>query len=98
MLVLEFKARTNCQKASAIDEAIRTTQFIRNKSLRSWMDVRGTSKYDLQKYCKILARDSLKETRTVNAQGGQGPMKEVGKAAASSGTGIDNLQNSIIER
>ena len=57
MLVLEFKARTNCQKASAIDEAIRTAQFIRNKSLRLWMDVRGTSKYDLQKYCKILAKD-----------------------------------------
>ena len=57
MLVLEFKARTNAQKEQAIDNAIRTVQFIRNKSLRLWMDERGTSKYDLQKYCKILAQD-----------------------------------------
>ncbi|NJN23713.1 MAG: IS200/IS605 family element transposase accessory protein TnpB [Acaryochloridaceae cyanobacterium RL_2_7] len=57
MLVLEFKARTNSQKATAIDEAIRAAQFIRNKSLRLWLDVRGTSKNDLQKYCKVLAKE-----------------------------------------
>ena len=57
MLVLEFKARTNRQNSTAIDEAIRTAQFIRNKSLRLWMDVRGTSKNDLQKYCKVLAKE-----------------------------------------
>ncbi|NJN23650.1 MAG: transposase [Acaryochloridaceae cyanobacterium RL_2_7] len=57
MIVLEFKARTSQAQASAIDEAIRTAQFIRNKALRYWMDNRGTGKYDLNKLCKILAAD-----------------------------------------
>ncbi|MEB3148699.1 MAG: transposase [Sphaerospermopsis sp.] len=38
MLVLEYKAKCNqCQK-QAINEAIRTTQFVRNKAIRYWMD------------------------------------------------------------
>ncbi len=41
----------------AIDEAIRTGQFIRNKALRYWMDRRGISKYDLNKYCAVLAKE-----------------------------------------
>lgn len=57
MLVLEFKARTNTHNATAIDEAIRTSQFVRNKCLRHWMDNRGTSKNDLQKLCSVLAKE-----------------------------------------
>ena len=41
----------------AIEEAIRVTQFIRNKCLRLWMDTRGISKNDLQCYCAVLAKD-----------------------------------------
>jgi putative transposase len=55
MIVLEFKARVKPSQASAIDEAIRTGQFVGNKALRYWMDNRGVGKYDLNKLCKQLA-------------------------------------------
>ena len=38
MLVLEFKAYAKPDQFHAIDEAIRICQFIRNKSIRLWMD------------------------------------------------------------
>ena len=38
MLVLEYKAVVNKKQAAAIEEAICTTQFIRNKAIRYWMD------------------------------------------------------------
>jgi putative transposase len=55
MIVLEFKARVKPFQASAIDEAIRTAQFVRNKALRYWMDGSKVGKYDLNKLCKELA-------------------------------------------
>ncbi|GER91996.1 hypothetical protein KDW_61580 [Dictyobacter vulcani] len=57
MLVFEYKIDGNQQQYAAIDEAIRTTQFIRNKCLRLWMDERGISQNDLRKYCAVLAQD-----------------------------------------
>lgn len=57
MIVLEFKARTKPSQASAIDEAIRTAQFVRNKALRYWMDNKKVGKYDLNKLCKELAEE-----------------------------------------
>jgi putative transposase len=41
MIVLEFKAKGKTTQYCAIDEAIRTTQFVRNKAVRHWMDNRG---------------------------------------------------------
>ncbi|EKD07871.1 MULTISPECIES: hypothetical protein [Limnospira] len=41
----------------AIDEAIRTSQFIQNKCWRYWMDNKGGGKYDLNKYCAVLAAE-----------------------------------------
>jgi putative transposase len=38
VLVLEYKAKCNQSQKKAINEAIRTTQFIRNKAIRYWMD------------------------------------------------------------
>ncbi|MEH1873768.1 RNA-guided endonuclease InsQ/TnpB family protein [Nostoc sp.] len=38
MLVLEYKAVVSKQQTTAIEEAIRTTQFIRNKAIRFWID------------------------------------------------------------
>jgi putative transposase len=43
--------------AVALDEAIRTTQFIRNKAVRLWMDGRGVTASDLQALCARLAQD-----------------------------------------
>lgn len=57
MLILEYKLRVNCQQQAAIDAAIRTVQFIRNKALRLWMETRGTSQYDLNQYSAQLARE-----------------------------------------
>lgn len=51
MFVLEFKAKVKLAQRIAIDEAIRTAQFVRNKCLRYWMDNRGgIGKYDLYKH------------------------------------------------
>src|SRR5689334_3311838 len=56
MLVYEYKLDGSTQQYAAIDEAIRIVQFIRNKSLRLWMDGRGVSKNDLQTNCAVLAK------------------------------------------
>jgi putative transposase len=55
MIVLEFKAYGKSEQLEAVDEAIRTVQFIRNKALRLWMDEIDVSKYDLNKYTAQLA-------------------------------------------
>ena len=57
MLILEYKVKAKPQQLAAIDEAIRTGQFVQNKALRLWMNVKGTSKYDLSKLCKQLAKE-----------------------------------------
>ena len=57
MLIYDDKLRTNQAQQQAIDEAIRTAQFIRNKCLRKWMDERGIGDNDLQVYCSQLATD-----------------------------------------
>ena len=57
MLVYEYKLRLSRAQAAAIDEAIRTTQFIRNKAVRRWMDGRGVSANDLQLLCARLAQE-----------------------------------------
>lgn len=57
MLVFEFKAYGKNSQFAKIDEAIRTAQFIQNKCLRFWMDNKGVSKYDLNKYTAVLAKE-----------------------------------------
>ena len=55
MLILEFKVKS--AQYSAIDEAIRAAKFIQNKCLRFWIDNRSVSKFDLNKYCAVLAKE-----------------------------------------
>jgi putative transposase len=57
MLVLEFKVRAKKEQYAAIDEAIRTAQFVQNKCLRYWMDNKEVGRYDLNKYCRVLAHE-----------------------------------------
>jgi putative transposase len=57
MIILEYKIKAKQYQYLAIDEAIRTGQFVRNKALRYWMDNKGVNKYDLNKYCRILAKE-----------------------------------------
>ncbi|NEO92624.1 MAG: transposase, partial [Moorea sp. SIO3G5] len=56
MIIIELKAYGKKHQYSAIDEAIRTVKFIRNSCIRLWIDNKGTGKYDLSKYCKVLAK------------------------------------------
>jgi putative transposase len=60
MLVLEYKIKAKHHQYKAIDEAIRTTQFVRNKCLRYWMDASREDKIDgyaLNKYSTVLRND-----------------------------------------
>jgi putative transposase len=59
MIVYEFKLKGKDKQYRAIDEAIRTSQFIQNKCLRHWMDNKDkkVDKYALNKYCAVLAAE-----------------------------------------
>jgi putative transposase len=60
MLVLEYKVKAKPSQYRAIDEAIRTVQFIRNKSIRYWMDAQKEDKIDrfaLNKYSTKLRQE-----------------------------------------
>ena len=60
MIVLEYKVKGKQSQYSAIDEAIRTTQFIRNKAIRYWMDAPRELKVDkfaLNKYSTELRKE-----------------------------------------
>jgi len=60
MLVLEYKISCKPSQYKAIDEAIRTVQFIRNKSIRYWMDAPKDAKinrFGLNKYSTELRNE-----------------------------------------
>jgi transposase len=57
MLHYEYELRLSRTQEVAIDEAIRTTQFIHNKALRLWMDGRGVRATDRQVLCARLAHE-----------------------------------------
>jgi putative transposase len=57
MIVYEFKVKGKEAQYRAIDQAIRTNQFIQNKCLRYWTDNEKVGKYDLNKYCAVLAAE-----------------------------------------
>ncbi|MEI2577241.1 RNA-guided endonuclease InsQ/TnpB family protein [Scytonema sp. PRP1] len=60
MLVLEYKVKGKRQQYQAIDEAIKTTQFIRNKAIRYWMDAPKEQKVDkiaLNNYSTALRKE-----------------------------------------
>jgi transposase len=56
MVLLEFKLKGTSRQYQALDEAIGTTQFIRNKCVRLWQDTPRTTPADLNKYCRVLAQ------------------------------------------
>ncbi len=70
MLVYEYKLDGNATQYKAIEEAIRTVQFIRNKCLRLWMDGERVSNNDVQTYCAVLAKASPFASR-LNSQARQ---------------------------
>ncbi|MEB3181815.1 MAG: RNA-guided endonuclease TnpB family protein [Nostocaceae cyanobacterium] len=60
MLVLEYKVKGKKHQYDAINEAIRTTQFIRNKAIRYWMDAPKEAKINkiaLNNYSTALRKE-----------------------------------------
>ncbi|WP_226583546.1 RNA-guided endonuclease InsQ/TnpB family protein [Microseira wollei] len=57
MIVYEFKAKGRIEQYRKVDEAIRTFQFIRNKTIRFWMDNRGVKLSELSKLGAVLAKE-----------------------------------------
>ncbi|MFB8795536.1 MAG: transposase [Microcoleus sp.] len=57
MIVLELKLKGKSQQYRVIDEMIRTAQFVRNKTLRHWIDNQGVKLVDLYKQCAIMAKE-----------------------------------------
>ena len=66
MIVLEFKVKGKTTQYAAIDEAIRTAQFVRNKCIRYWMDNRGIGQKELYRYNTAL-RAEFSFVKTLNS-------------------------------
>ena len=91
MLVLEFKAYGKTEQLKAVDEAIRICQFIRNKSIRLWMDGGAKSWFDLSKYCAIWA----KEFDFANKLGAMARQASAERAWASISRFYDNCKKGV---
>ena len=94
MFVLEFKVEAKTKQYQAIDDAIRTAQFIRNKCLRYWMDNKGVDKYDLSAYCRVLAHD-FKFAGELNSQARQASAE---RAWSSISRFFDNCKKKVAEK
>lgn len=66
MIVLEFKAQGKTAQYAAVDEAIRTAQFVRNKCIRFWMDNRGIGQKELYRHNTAL-RAEYPFVKTLNS-------------------------------
>ncbi|MGB3509919.1 MAG: transposase [Microcoleaceae cyanobacterium] len=79
MLVLEYKAVVKPNQIKAIDEAIRTSQFVRNKVLRYWMDNHGIGKKELYQYNTHL-RAEFGFVKDLNSHACQASVENVERA------------------
>jgi putative transposase len=57
MLNFEFKVKPKANQIQSINEAIRTVQFVRNKTLRFWIDEKENSKATLFRYSTRLRKE-----------------------------------------
>jgi putative transposase len=91
MIVLEFKAKGKTTQYAAIDEAIRTTQFVRNKAIRHWMDNRGVGQKELYRLSKTL-REEFFFVKALNSSACQAAIERAYSAIARF---YDNCKKSI---
>ncbi len=91
MIVLEFKAKGKTTQYAAVDEAIRTTQFVRNKSLRYWMDNRGVGHKELYRLSKTL-REEFPFVKALNSSACQASIE---RAYSSIARFYDNCKKSV---
>ncbi|NEQ09445.1 MAG: transposase [Moorea sp. SIO4E2] len=76
---MEFKAVLKEPQKLAINEAIRTARFVRNKVLRYWMDNRGTGKKELYRYNTQL-REEFEFVKDLNSHACQASVENVERA------------------
>jgi putative transposase len=57
MFILEYKLRGKPEQFQAIDEGIRTVQFVRNKCVRHWMDSQNVGKAEVYRYTTNLRKE-----------------------------------------
>jgi len=79
VFIYEFKVNPKPIQIVAIDEAIRTAQFVRNKVLRYWMDNRGVGKTEMFRYNTLL-RKEFKFVEELNSHACQTAVERVLKA------------------
>jgi putative transposase len=79
VFVYEFKVNPKPSQILAIDEAIRTAQFVRNKVLSYWMDNRGVGKTEMFRYNTQL-RKEYKFVEDLNSHACQTAVERVLKA------------------
>jgi putative transposase len=79
VITLEFRLVGAQRQFTALDEAIRTTQFIRNKCVRLWQDTCDTTRADLSSYCRLLAQE-YPFVRHLNSQARQAAAERAGAA------------------
>lgn len=91
MIVLEFKAKGKTTQYTAINEAIRTAQFVRNKCVRYWMDNRGVGQKDLYRYNTALRA----EFPFVNALNSHSCQASVERAYSSIARFYDNCRKGL---
>jgi putative transposase len=91
MRVLEFKAKGKTTQYAAVDEAIRTAQFVRNKSIRFWMDNRGVGQKELYRLSKTL-REEFPFVKALNSSACQASIE---RAYSSIARFYENCKKSI---
>lgn len=79
MFIYEYKVNPKPQQIIAINEAIRTSQFVRNKVLRFWMDNRGVGKTEMFRYNTLL-RKEFKFVEDLNSHACQTAVERVLRA------------------
>ncbi len=79
MLSYEYKVNPKLIQIAAIDESLRTSQFVRNKVLRYWMDNPGIGKTQMFRYNTLL-RKKFKFVEELNSHACQTAVERVLKA------------------
>jgi putative transposase len=91
MRVLEFKVKGKQHQFQAVDEAIKTAQFVRNKCVRHWMDNRGVGQKELYRYNTNL-RSEFPFVKALNSHACQASVE---RAYASIARFYDNCRKSV---
>lgn len=81
MRVYEFKLKAKPHQYRAIDEAIRTAQFVRNKCLRYWMDGKNVNRAELYRYNTQL-RSEFSFVKDLNSHACQASVERCWSAIA----------------